>query len=217
MQPGPRSTESLDVTIFTSDTLVPSDLLAGLAGEGFSVTPGQMVRRTVLETFDGRLSAAGLRLELREQVGYELVLSGKASAPSRVATTGVPCHARDLPAGPFRARLAGILGVRALVPTLTFTAWEATATKRDRAGKARVVVRLHDQVTVQGHEPIPIGPRVEVEEMTGYALDAAKASVLLRTLGAPPSDDDLVGVAAAAAGVAVDGLPHLAHRPPRAW
>lgn len=196
----------MDVTIFTSDSLVASDLLAGLAGAGFSVTPGQMVRRTVLETFDGRLSAAGLRLELREQAGYELVLSGQASAPARVATAGVPCHASDLPAGPFRARMAGILGVRALVPTLTFTAWEATATRRDRAGKTRVVVRLNDQVTVEGREPIPIGPRVEVEEMTGYARDAAKARDLLRTLGLEPSDDDLVGVAAAAAGAALGGF-----------
>ena len=133
----------------------------------------------MLETFDGRVSAAGLRLEVREEgqsgpserearAGYELILSGKGSAPGRVATDGVPRLAADSPAGPFRARLAEILEVRALVPTLTMAAWETTATKRDRAGKTRVSVTLHEQVTVQGYGPIPPGWGVEVGQVAGY-------------------------------------------------
>lgn len=196
----------MDVTIFSSDTLDPSDLLAGLVGAGFSVSPGRKVRRTVLETFDGRVFAAGLRLELREQAGYELVLSGSGSAPARLRTSGVPRLANDIPAGPFRARVAEILDVRALVPTLTIAAEETTATKRDRAGKARVSVTLHDQVNVEGHGPIPGGWAVEVDEVTGYADDAAKAGDMLRRRGLQPSGGDLVEVAAAAAGVALGGF-----------
>ncbi len=196
----------MDVTIFSSDTLVPSDLLAALVGAGFTVSPGRKVRLTVLETFDGRVNAAGLRLELREQAGHELVLSGKGSAPARVATSGVPRLAADIPAGPFRARVAEILDVRALVPTLTIAACQTTVTKRDRAGKARVSVTLHDQVTVEGHGPIPCGWAVEVGEVTGYADDAAKARDMLRGRGLRPSGGDLVEVAAAAAGVALGGF-----------
>lgn len=91
------------------------------------------------------------------------------------------------------------------MPNLTFTAWEAIATKRDRAGKARVVVRLDDQVTVEGREPIPLGLLAEVEEMTGYAHEATQARDLLQTLGLQRSTDDLVGAVAAAAGVALGG------------
>ncbi len=160
----------------------------------------------MLDTFDGRVCAAGLRLELREQAGYELVLSGRGWAPARVETAGVPRLAAEVPAGPFRARLAEILNVRALVPTLTVATCETTATKRDRAGKARVSITLHDQATVEGCGPIPFGWGVEVVEVAGYAEDAKKACDLLEARGLRPSDGDLVEVAAAATGVAFGGF-----------
>lgn len=217
MQPVDPSTEPLDVTIFSSDTLVPTDLHAELVGAGFAMSPARKVRRTVLETFDGRVSAAGLRLEVRDEgrsgpserearAGCELILSGKGTAPARVAANGVPRLAADIPAGPFRARLAKILDVRALVPALTMATWETTATKRDRAGKTRVSVTLHDQVTVEGFGPIPPGWGVEVGEVAGYAEDAERTRDLLREGGLQPSGDDLVEVAAAVAGVGLSGF-----------
>lgn len=201
-----RSTEFLDVTIFTSDTLALSDLLAVLARAGFSVTPGQMVRRTVLDTFDGRLSTAGLRLELREQAGYELVLSGKASAPAQVAR---PASLATPPTSPrvrsepgWQKSSSYGLSCRPS-PSLHGKRRQGGGIGPGRQGSWSAST---DQVTVEGREPIPIGPRVEVEEMTGYARDAEKARDLLRTFGLQRSDDDLVGVAAAAAGAGIGGF-----------
>ena len=197
---------TLDVTMFTSVTLDPADLLAVLSGAGFSISPARRVRRTVLDTFDGRVAGAGLRLELCEDPSPELVLFGGGTVPARVLTSGAPRHAADLPAGPFRLRLSEILGVRALVATLTLTARETTATKRDRDGKARVGVTLHDQVAVDGHGPIPNGGGVEVDEVAGYADDAEKARVLLLKMGLQPSAGDLVDLVGASAGVALGGF-----------
>lgn len=204
---GPNQpTEFLDVTIFTSDTLVAADLVAALVKAGFSVAPPQQVRRTVLETFDGRLSAAGLRLEIREQAGCELVLSAKGSAPARVTTVGFPRFSADLPAGPFRARLAEILDVRALVPTLTITAEETSATRRDRAGKARVSVTLHERVAVDGRGPVLSGWAAAVDEVAGHPDDARRARDVLRRLRLQHSPGDLLDIAVRAAGVELAGF-----------
>ena len=160
----------------------------------------------MLETFDGRISASGLRLELRQQAGYELILSGNESPPARVSTAVIPRVADDLPTGPFRLRLAKILGVRALLPMIAVTARETTVTKRDRAGKARVQVTISDQVAVEGHGPLPEACFVEVGEMAGYANDAEKAHDLLRMWDRQPTAADLVEVAAASAGIGLGGF-----------
>ncbi|MGH9150816.1 MAG: hypothetical protein ACRD03_00075, partial [Acidimicrobiales bacterium] len=65
----------MDVAAFTSASLAPSGVLDALAGAGFEVGPARPVRCTVLDTFDGRLHAAGLRLELRAAGATELVLA----------------------------------------------------------------------------------------------------------------------------------------------
>jgi len=195
----------LDVTISTSDTLSLAHILGALGDAGFSVSPVLRLERTVLDTFDGRISAAGLRLEVREEHDQQLTLTGGGSAVAGVSIVGVPRVTGDLPPGPFRARLAKVLGVRALVPVISLTVCEATATKRDRAGKARVSISVHDQVAIAGHGPI-LGTYVEVRGVAGYAADFAGATELLRRWGLAPSDGDLVEAAAAATGRALGGF-----------
>lgn len=49
----------MDSTTFTSDELTPDDVAGALAGAGFEIGRAQKVRRSLLDTFDGRLHAAG--------------------------------------------------------------------------------------------------------------------------------------------------------------
>ncbi|HTK17322.1 MAG TPA: hypothetical protein VL769_13085, partial [Acidimicrobiia bacterium] len=100
-----------DVATFTGDEHDPAAVIARLAGMGFEFGPSRVVIRSLLDTFDGRLSRAGLRLELRESDGLELVLTGKGSAGAHLTVTSVPRFAADLPPGPFRSRLVALAEV----------------------------------------------------------------------------------------------------------
>ena len=191
----------MDATTFTADELAPTTVIDALRGAGFEVGPARRVRRTLLDTFDGRLHAAGLRLELQERSGHELVLTGRGTAPARVATAGTPRRAGDIPAGPFRSRLAKVLEVRALLPVMSVTARQATARRRDRAGKDRVCVTVHDQVTVEGHDSVCAGWVAEVGELAGYGKDAARARDMLIALGLRAEQGDVLDLAAATAHV----------------
>ena len=191
----------MDATTFVADELAPTAIIDALRGAGFEVAPAQRVRRTLLDTFDGRLQAAGLRLELREQAGHELVLTGHGSAPARVTTGGSPRLAGDVPPGPFRSRLAKVLDVRALLPVMSITAREALARRVDRDGKARVFVTVHDQVTVEDHQSVLSGWVAEVGELAGYPKDAAQARDLLLSLGLRAEEGDALDLAAARADI----------------
>jgi CHAD domain-containing protein len=191
---------------FTSPDLDPADVLSALAGAGYELGTSHRVRRTVLDTFDGRLAAAGMRLELREQAGsQQLVLDAEGTTPVGLAVDGAPRFAADLPAGPFRARLLTHTDIRALLALMTVAATATRAVRRDRAGKARVAVDVHDKVTVERHDEV--GPlwAVEVGELAGYAKDAAGARDLLVSLGLAGGADVLV-TAAVAAGIDLTGF-----------
>ncbi|HJR25234.1 MAG TPA: hypothetical protein VJ804_07150, partial [Acidimicrobiales bacterium] len=60
----------------TDDGRAAADATAALARAGLELGPPVRLVRTVMDTFDGRLHAAGLRLELEEAPGFELVLTG---------------------------------------------------------------------------------------------------------------------------------------------
>jgi CHAD domain-containing protein len=109
---------------YTSAKLDLEKVVAVLAGAGFQVERFRPVERTVLDTFDGRLHSAGVRLEIRKRARLELVLSGGGPATAQIAVERLPSVAGDLPAGPLRARLAPLLDVRALLPVVTVTVAE---------------------------------------------------------------------------------------------
>jgi CHAD domain-containing protein len=193
----------LEATTYTASDVAPAEVARALADAGFEVGRDQKVRRTLLDSYDGRLHAGGMRLELRDP-GHQLILTGRAPPSARVVTTGIPRVARDLPSGPFRQRVAAALGVRALLPALTLTAWETTATKRDRDGKARVSVILHDQVTVEDREGAA-SLWAEVSPTAGYDKDAAGAREVLGALGLRPHEGDVLEAAAAQVGIRLCG------------
>lgn len=99
---------------------VPDDVdgeavAARLAGR-FSVETGRprRVERVLMDSFDGRLRAAGLTAE---RAGGRLRLL-EAGAPARVADVdgGGPLTLEALPRGPVRERLEEVLEMRALLP-----------------------------------------------------------------------------------------------------
>ena len=196
----------MDATSFTSSDLGAEAVVVALAGAGFDIGGPATVTRTLLDTFDGRLHAAGLRLELRRAGAPELVLTGGGAAAARLAVAEAPRLATDLPPGPFRSRLAPVLDVRAMVQVLTITALVRTAVRRDRTGKTRVVVAVQDRLALEGATATTPAWTADVDGLTGYPKDAARARELLVSLGLHSHAGDVVDAVAAASGTDLAGF-----------
>src|SRR5690606_25617209 len=109
-----------NLTSFTHPELGHDDVVAALASEGYdtsaTTTPATAV---LLDTFDGRLHDATLRLHLVDGAERALVLEDPGSPPARLSWPGAPPRlGADLPPGPFGARIAGPIAERALLPSI---------------------------------------------------------------------------------------------------
>lgn len=194
----------MEPSSFTSSEARLGELCRALAEAAFVVGPWVNVRRTVLDTFDGRLNAAGLRLEVRDGPRRELVLLGGGTA-AHVEVGAAPRAGADLPPGPLRARLAPLLDVRALRPVLEVAGRRAVAALEDGRAKRQVAVVLHAGMTVDGADgPAPVWD-AEVEELQGYVKAADRTRRLLRSLGLKPHAGDVVDLLADRAGVDLRG------------
>jgi len=191
--------------VFTSAELRLVDLCRLLAQAEFDVGPARPIRRRVLDTFDGRLHAAGLQLEFREVPEGELVLVGGGPIAARVSVERAPTFAADLPPGAFSARLAPLLEVRALLPKLEIAGNRAVAVRRDGADKVRVAVVVHDGVSVNGKTVDTRTCMAEVQAMEGYPKAAERASTLLSSFGLHRHSTDMLSMLAEHAGVDVRG------------
>jgi CHAD domain-containing protein len=174
----------------------PEPLVAALRATGLDVGAPSVTTRAVLDTFDGLVHRAGLRLEHRDGV---LELSGGGAVGAQLPVTGAPRVATDLPPGPFRARLGEIIEIRAVLPRLCLTSRDRRAVRRNRDGKVVAAATLHQRVVTE-HGPLE-GWFVEVEELTGYEKQAAELVEVVRGVGVRELDGDLVVTAMAAAGV----------------
>jgi len=182
----------------------PDGLLADLAAAGFVVGPRARTSSTVLDTFDGRLHDAGLRLEHRIQPGGAiLVLRGPGSSVATLRSSGVPRFPADVPAGPFRARLATEMDVRAVLPLATVELTTQRAERRNRDGKVVAAVAVVTDVTV-GATAVP-GWFAAVEPLTGYEHQADDAADVVAPHVGDATDGDVVALALDAAGVACGG------------
>ncbi|HEX2701369.1 MAG TPA: CHAD domain-containing protein [Acidimicrobiales bacterium] len=196
----------MDATSFTSTDLGAAAVVDALVAAGFSVGSSSTVARTMLDTFDGRLHAAGLRLELHRSAGQELVLRGGGPTEARVAVAERPRLAADVPAGPLRRRLAAVLDVRALLPVLTVTARMRTAVRRDPAGKVRAGISVAERLTVESFASPPFAWVATVEPLAGYAKDAESADRLLSSMGLRRTAGGLLDAVAGALVVDVAGF-----------
>jgi CHAD domain-containing protein len=174
----------------------PAALERDLRDAGYVLRPTAVTATTVLDTFDGRLAAAGLRLD---HVGQHLALHDPAGRDARTVVGSAPRFAWDLDRGPFRSRLAEVLDVRALLPLAVVTTAARRAERHDDDGKVRSVVTIHEQLRV-GDAPAP-GWCATVEELTGYAKPGERARDLVAPHVADLLEQDALDTILAIAGV----------------
>jgi CHAD domain-containing protein len=194
------------VATFTSRAPDPAAAVATLVAAGFVFELPRGVSRALLDSFDGRVHAAGLRLEACESPRVELILSGPGAVPAKVSVDSVPRDASELLAGPFRTRLAAILEGRALLAVVRLTATRAGATLRDRAGKTVAIAHVHTDVRVDGRDVDGVPTTIEIEELVGYAKPASKARSALAQIGLDRREGDSLDIVAAATGIDLAGF-----------
>jgi CHAD domain-containing protein len=188
-----------------------ADRVRGLGPSiGARIGEPEVVARTVFDTADRRLRAAGLELGIEPTEGPAMfVLDGPAGArPLRV-----PCSRRrrrylvdDLPGGELASRLAAIVDVRALLPVVEIRREDIPVTVLDREAKTVVRLRVADlwAVAPGGSAPRRLRVRVEVTGVLGYRRHFAQVDTAVR------GDPDLV---AADTGVADEAVTVLGGSP----
>jgi CHAD domain-containing protein len=169
-----------------------------LLGKRLELSPGRASSRdrVLLDSFDGRLRATGLRAEW---VGGKIVLY-EPGAPVR--TVSVPPARRylvsDIPPGVVRDRVADVLGVRALLPRVRVRSEVVPVAVLD--GDAKTVVRVSiERSSVSGGEAL--APRLLVRPVLGYENAYERVLQVARDrLGFVSADRSLYDAAVRAAG-----------------
>ncbi len=175
------------------------------------------VTRTYLDTFDGRLFAAGLVLEheqvrtadavdegaeaetaTEETVGprwLRLRPTGTPIATAQVALDAVPRRPDDLPAGRLRDTVAGLVVERALLPVVTTVT--RARTYRVLGAEEKTVVRVVvGEAVADGRAPLD--PVVTIAPIRGYDDDFARVVAAVTTrLGERPASEPFVRAARA--------------------
>jgi CHAD domain-containing protein len=179
----------------------------GLLGRRLRVEPGRArnADRVLLDTFDGRLRAAGLRAEwpARRTAALQLVLHepGRPLRRAEVARAAAVAAAA-LPPGPLKEKLAPVLEERALLPVGRVSSHVLPIAVLN--ADAKTVVRLAvERITA----PDGLPARVRVEAVRGYEKEFERAVVRLRDeLGLAPATTPLFDVAVRAAGGRPEGV-----------
>jgi CHAD domain-containing protein len=161
--------------------------------------------RVLLDTFDGRLRAAGLSAERSAgRAGSGMLVVREPGAPVRKAEVALAARhlAGELPAGPVRDRLAAVLGVRALLPLVRVRSRTRSLAVLNR--DAKTVVRLEveqSQLIRDGRKPSALAPRLRVQPVLGYDKAFERvARELTEQLGLSPAPASLFEEAVALAG-----------------
>jgi CHAD domain-containing protein len=194
------------VVTFRIPTHATTDVIGALTELGLVFGPRRTVTTTLVDTFDGRLHRASLRLELRRSGVIELVLSGEDVVPAHLKVDVVPRVLADLPPGPFRARIAAVVDVRALLPQLRIRMDHSTGVWRDRTGKAVAIAELHEDVHVLDRPVIERFTTMEIHDVPGYAKRSDRVLAVLQGAGLEASVSDTLTLCAEAAGVDLAGF-----------
>ena len=204
---GQQRTHPSVSTSFILTDHAPADVRAAIERTGLVLGPRRTVRVVVLDTFDGRLSAAGLRLELHDGARRELALqSGDDAPPALVAWSGDPPQGVDtLPKGPFGARVADAIEERVLLPVLEVQSSRLEAVRNDRRGRPVLRVVLHEDVRiVASTNPATIPTIVELTGSVGEDTDDDRTLRALHRLGTV-RPGDLIDAVLHASGLSLEG------------
>ena len=134
-----------------------------------------------------------------------MLLALDGAPPARLAgIKSTPTWATsDLPAGPFRARVAALTQERALLPLVTVSSKVQLAHRTDRRGKVVVQAELHEQVTAGDDDPLAW--LVQVDGVAGHDDERERAMTRLASLGMEATEGDVVATIAARTGHALEG------------
>lgn len=169
---------------------------------------------TLLDTFDGQIHRAGLRLRVSKSERVELELSGHDTTPAHVTVDITPRVPADIPPGPFRSRIAALIDMRALLPQLRITSRQTIGVLRDAAGKVVAAAELHEGIHIVDHPDVTCpAATIEIREFAGYAKYTDRTVERLRAAGVDESDTDTLTLCAAAAGVDLSGFKSTASVP----
>jgi CHAD domain-containing protein len=174
--------------------------------------------RTLLDTFDGRLRAAGLRAERPAGRGEPLELHEPGAPVRRADVPRAKRHlSQELPPGAVRDRLEPVLEERALLPAVRVRSALQPLAVVDGDGKT--VVRLemeHPELVAAGDGRTALAARLSLRPVLGYDRAYARTLAVLRDeLGLEDAPRPLYDEAVEAAGgrpggVATKVTPDLA-------
>ena len=187
--------------------------MGALTELGLVFGPRRNMTTTLVDTFDGRLHGAGLRLELRRSEMVELVLSGESVVPAHLMVDVAPRVLADLPSGPFRSRIAALVDVRALLPQLRVRMDRSTGVWRDRTGKVVAIAELHENVHLLDRPAIDRFTTIEIHEVPGYAKRSDRVVAVLQDIGLEAPAPDTLTQCAEAAGIDLAGFTSTATVP----
>ena len=171
--------------------------------------PRRSLRRTSLDTFDGLLRAAGLRLEHHRPArrsGTEQLLLTRPDGPTlTVPAAGLtwPAMTTALPESPLRDVVAAAATIRALMVAREESRRARRLEVRNNDGKVVVRLDLDEPVAADGRPAV-----VSVRELRGYADQARRVERLLTGAGLVPAEEPRTPKVAAAA--AASDLPDVA-------
>ncbi len=188
--------------------------IEALSALGFVFDTSRAVTITLLDTFDGRLHRAGLRLQANQSHGLELQLSGDDTAPAHLAVDAVPRVPADLAPGPFRSRIAALIDVRALLPQLSVASNRTCGVMRDTTDKVVASAELHQGVRV-ADRPDAVCPEatIEIHALPGYIKQSRRTIKAMRGGGLAECEADTLTLCAVAAGVDLAGFAATATVP----
>ena len=185
MEEGPAlaTARGEEFVIASGSDQVPERLVAALEPR-FTVVreTRRRARQVWLDTFDGRLHAAGLTLRQVTGAGSgELVLSTSAGtdvACEPLGTTRWPRLLDVIPAGPLRDGLEPVVGIRALLPLARAegTLTELRVLNRQQKTVARITV---DAASLVRPVPAVLPTRLVIAPVRGYQTAAERAGQLL--------------------------------------
>lgn len=147
---------------------------------------GAVTTRTLVDTADRRLRAAGLDLAIDATERPALfVLDGPPGARQlRVVCSRLRRRylAGDLPDGELAMRLTAIMDMRALLPLVEIRRHEVPVTVLDRQAKTVVRLIVADQWALSKDTPYPLRlrGRIEVTGVLGYLRQFAQVETALR-------------------------------------
>ena len=187
-------------------------LREGLRGHGLELLDGASTRarRIFLDSFDGRLRAAGLavvhlRRDGAEPVGRLAVLEREGGAEvageDRFPAPGGPILALDLAPGPVREALLPIVDVRALLPLVELDGELAEYAVLDDERKTVTRLTIERSEVLAGGAPGPaLRARLRLREVRGYRRERERVSACAQELGFTSPRHRLLDDAVLAAG-----------------